>query len=237
MFISQELLLTGCNSIGLHPDPETVLRFDAYAKLLAEYNEKVNLTAITTPDGIVNKHFIDSLFLLRYVSLNGGDKLCDVGTGAGFPGMALLCANPSLRVTLFDSVNKKLEFLRLLAGELGLTVEIVKTRAEEAGRSPAYREQFDVVTARAVAQLNVLSEYCVPLVRLNGCFAPLKAVMTEEEAQRGFGAAVTLGAKKVRRERYAIPDGSEREIVVFQKISTTQGKYPRNASQIAKKPL
>ncbi len=137
MFISKELLTAGCGAIGLTMDDETVMRFDAYARLLVEYNEKVNLTAITAPDEIVNKHFVDSLYLAKFVELKDGKSLCDVGTGAGFPGAALLCAFPKLNVTLFDSVNKKLEFIRGLVKELGLEAQIVTARAEEAGRDPA----------------------------------------------------------------------------------------------------
>ena len=237
MFISKELLLSGCTEIGLTLTEEAVLRFDTYARLLVDYNEKVNITAITAPDEIVNKHFVDSLYLLKYVPLKDGDALCDVGTGAGFPGAALLCANSRLKVTLFDSINKKLDFLRLLTAELGLEANIVQIRAEDAGRQSSYREAFDVVTARAVASLNVLAEYCLPLAKKGGLFAPLKAIMSEEEQQRGFGAAATLGGKRTARERYTIPGGAEREIVIFHKISSTLMKYPRNAGQIAKKPL
>ena len=237
MFISKELLTAGCERIGLTLDGEAIDRFDAYARLLVDYNEKVNLTAITAPDEIVNKHFVDSLFLAKFVTLQDGTRLCDVGTGAGFPGAALLTAFPKLRVTLFDSVNKKLDFIRGLVMELGLEAEIVTVRAEEAGRTPAYRERFDVATARAVAQLNVLSEFCVPLVKQGGVFAPMKAPLSEEERRRGVSAAANLGAKLEQDETYAIPDGSEREVLVFRKKSATAGKYPRPFSQISKKPL
>ena len=237
MFISKELLTAVCGAIGLTMDDDTVMRFDAYARLLVEYNEKVNLTAITAPDEIVNKHFVDSLYLAKFVELKDGMSLCDVGTGAGFPGAALLCAFPKLKVTLFDSVNKKLDFIRGLVKELGLKAQIVTARAEEAGRDPAYRESFDVATARAVAQLNVLAEFCVPLVRIGGVFAPMKAPLSEEERKRGIGAAANLGAKLERDEHYAIPDGSDREVPVFRKIMGTVGKYPRPYAQIAKKPL
>ena len=152
-------------------------------------------------------------------------------------GAALLTAFPTLRVTLFDSVNKKLEFLRLLVKELELTADIVTMRAEDAGKNPAYRETFDVVTARAVAQLNVLSEFCVPLVRSGGVFAPMKAPLSEEERKRGVGAAVNLGAKLERDESYSIADGSEREVLIFRKKIATAGKYPRPFAQISKKPL
>ena len=237
MFISKELLLSGCEDIGLALEDEAVSRFDAYARLLVEYNEKVNLTAITSPDEIVNKHFVDSLYLAKYVSMTDGLKLCDVGTGAGFPGAALLCAFPTLKVTLFDSVNKKLEFLRLLTGELGLPSDIVTMRAEDAGRDERYRGSFDVATARAVAQLNVLSEFCLPLVKTGGVFAPMKAPLTEEERQRGIGAAANLGGNHERDERYRIPGGAEREVLIFRKIVATPKKYPRPFAQISKKPL
>ncbi len=235
--ISRALFDKSVADIGLQLPERAFDLFDAYAEALTDYNEKVNLTAITAPDEVVIKHFIDSISLLRFVSLNDGAKICDVGTGAGFPGMCLAIARPDLQVTLFDSVNKKLEFLRILSMELAVPVEIVTIRAEDAGRKGEYREQFDLVTARAVSQLNVLSEYCVPLVKKNGLFAPMKAKLSEEEAQRGIGAAANLGAKLRRRELYALPNGSEREILIFEKINATSAKYPRNAAQISKKPL
>ncbi len=237
MFISKELLLSGCETIGITLDDPAVDRFDAYARLLVDYNEKVNLTAITAPDEIVNRHFVDSLYLSEYVPMTDGTKLCDVGTGAGFPGMALLCAFPKLRVTLFDSVNKKMDFLRLLTKELGLTADVVTIRAEDAGKDKNYRETFDVATARAVAQLNLLSELCIPLVKTGGVFAPMKAPLKEEERQRGIGAAANLGAVLEQTERYTIPDRSEREILIFRKKEATAKKYPRPFAQISKNPL
>lgn len=235
--ISKELLLSGCAEMGVTISEEVADRLDLYARRLMEYNEKVNLTAITAPDEIVNKHFVDSLTLLKYAPLSAGASLCDVGTGAGFPGLVLLAAVPELKVTLMDSVNKKLDFSRALISELGLSADIVTIRAEDAGKRPEYRETFDVVTARAVAQLNLLAEYCVPLVKVGGVFAPLKAVLSDEERQRGCGAAANLGAAVDEKHRYTLPDGSEREIVIFKKNAPTPGRYPRNAAQIAKKPL
>ena len=237
MYISKELLCKGSLSLGLALDDAAVDRFDRYARLLTAYNQKVNLTAITEPDEIVNKHFVDCLYLSRFIPIDNGLKLCDVGTGGGFPGAALLCAFPNLQVTLFDSVNKKLDFLRLLIKEIGLTAEIVNCRAEEAGRDPNYREAFDVATARAVAQLNVLSELCVPLVKIGGVFAPMKAVLSEEERERGICAAAELGGMLENDARYTIPDGSEREILNFRKKSKTTKRFPRHFSQISKNPL
>ena len=235
--ISKELLIKSAQLYNINLDDTACVKFDLYAKLLVEYNEKVNLTRITEPDDIVIKHFVDSLALCKFVDIKDGIKLCDVGTGAGFPGMALLVAKPNINVTLFDSINKKLEFLRFLSKELDLSPEIVTVRAEDAGKDKKYREKFDIVTARAVAQLNVLSEYCIPLAKVGGVFAPLKAVMTAEEEKRGISAAAMLGAKKTDRQIYKIPDGSDREVIVFEKISPTPTKYPRVAAQISKKPL
>ena len=212
-------------------------QFDLYAAELIAYNEKVNLTAITAPDEIVTKHFVDSLALLGQITVPEGASLADVGTGAGFPGMALLIARPDLRVTLMDSVNKKLEFLRQLSIKLELDPEIVHIRAEDAGRDPKYREHFDCVTARAVSQLNKLAEYCVPLVRPGGTFAPLKAPLTDEEAETGKLAAGKLGCRLLEIKRYQIPGGDGREVLIFEKRSHTPSDYHRPGAKIYKTPL
>lgn len=235
--ISKELLLKSCNELGINISNDAVDRFDKYAELLVDYNEKVNLTAITAPDDIVIKHFADSLCLMKFVELSSEQKIIDVGTGAGFPGAALLCCDPSLNITMIDSVNKKLDFIRFLVKELGLSAEIVTIRAEDAAKKVEYREVFDVVTSRAVAALNVLAEYSVPLVKIGGVFAPLKAVLSAEEDARGCSAISNLGAKIVSKNKYSIPDGSEREIIIAKKISQTSPKFPRAFSQISKKPL
>lgn len=235
--ISKELLISSCDSLGVKISHEAADRFDKYARMLVVYNEKVNLTAITAPDDIVIKHFADSLCLMRYVKLSPDKKIIDVGTGAGFPGAALLCAEPELNITMIDSVNKKLDFIRFLVKELGLNADIITIRAEDAAKKPEFREKFDVVTSRAVASLNVLSEYSLPLVKVGGVFAPLKAVLSAEEDQRGCGAIANLGGRVVAKNKYSIPDGSEREIIIAEKISHTSAKYPRAFAQISKKPL
>lgn len=235
--ISKELLLKSCNELGINISNDAVDRFDKYAELLVDYNEKVNLTAITAPDDIVIKHFADSLCLMKFVELSSEQRIIDVGTGAGFPGAALLCCDPTLNITMIDSVNKKLDFIRFLVKELGFSAEIVTIRAEDAAKKVEYREVFDVVTSRAVAALNVLAEYSVPLVKIGGVFAPLKAVLSAEEDARGCSAISNLGAKIVSKNKYSIPDGSEREIIIAKKISQTSPKFPRAFSQISKKPL
>lgn len=235
--ISKELFDRCALATGV-PLPQNAFDlFDAYAANLIIYNEKVNLTAITDPDGITVKHFADSLYLLKYVAVPLNARVCDVGTGAGFPGMCLKLARPDLELTLFDSVNKKLEFLRFLAKELGVEADVVHARAEEAGQTPAYRERFDLSTARAVAALNKLSEYCVPLVKPGGTFAPMKAPLSDEERRQGSAAARLLGARLAKNPRYTLPTGDEREILIFEKISQTPTKYPRVSARIAKSPL
>ena len=235
--ISKELFDACIREIGVSLPENAFAQFDSYAKLLAEYNEKVNLTAITAPDEIVNKHFIDSLTLLKYAPLSAGASLCDVGTGAGFPGVCLKLARPDIQLTLFDSVNKKLDFLRFLSKELGFDAEIVHARAEEAGQTPQHRGHFDFATARAVAALNKLCEYCVPLVKQGGRFVPLKAELSEEERTAGYAAARILGAKLKEEVRYTLPNGDARELLIFEKKSQTPTKYPRVSAQIAKSPL
>ncbi len=218
-------------------DERCAERLSVYSALLREYNQKVNLTAVTDEREIVIKHFADSLALTRFVDLPEGARLADVGTGAGFPGMALLIARPDLDVTLFDSVDKKLEFLRLLSAQLGLSPRIVHVRAEDAGRDPGYRGSFDLVTARAVAALPTLCEYCVPLVRVGGIFAPMKAELSDDERTRGVRAAQALGCELSRDERYEIAGAGKREIPVFTKTKNTPSRFPRPTAQIKKNPL
>ncbi|MBR0509782.1 MAG: 16S rRNA (guanine(527)-N(7))-methyltransferase RsmG [Clostridia bacterium] len=237
MTIDKDIFEKALSPVGVRLPDGAFERFDLYAGLLIAYNEKVNLTAITDPADIVYKHFADSLYLLKYARLPAGAKLCDVGSGAGFPGVCLKLARPDISLTLFESVGKKAAFLTYLCRELGIEAEVVNMRAETAGASPAYRERFDVATARAVAALNKLCEYCLPLVKTGGTFVPLKAPLGEEERQRGYGAARLLGAKPQKTIPYALPGGDAREILIFEKNSPTPPRYPRNSGTIMKKPL
>ena len=237
MFISKELLENSAAMFHVKLTDEQILKFDTYAKDLVDYNEKVNLTAITDPDDIVEKHFADSLALIKYAPDGLKGKLADVGTGAGFPGMPLLITCPDLSVTFFDAVNKKLDFIRFVLKDIGLNADVIHARAEDAGRAPEYREKFDFVTARAVAQLRVLSEFCVPLVKVGGYFISMKGSISEEEKTTGFAALEKLGAKVNDDIFYNIHNGDERNIIISKKISQISPKYPRNMSQISKKPL
>lgn len=237
MTISKELFLRCAQMLNVTLSDEMLDKFDLYAGILIEYNEKVNLTAITAPDEIVVKHFTDSLFLFNFVSPSPGAKVCDVGTGAGFPGVCLSIVRPDLQITLFDAVNKKLDFIRFLSKELGLSPEIRHIRAEDAGKSAEYRERFDLATARAVASLNKLCEFCVPLVKTGGRFAPLKAVLSAEEETAGIGAAGKLGCRLEGKHIYDLPTGESREVLIFEKTAATPPKFPRNPALISKSPL
>ena len=169
-----ELLQGGARSLGMDLTPRQTERFVSYAALLCEWNERMNLTAITDPEGIAVRHFIDSLTLLGSLTPPPDAKLLDVGAGAGFPSIPVCILRPDLRPTLLDSLNKRLIFLEALTKELDIPVELLHQRAEDAARLPGYREQYDVVCARAVARLSALCEYCLPFVRPGGIFLAMK---------------------------------------------------------------
>ena len=206
---------------------------DAYARMLVEYNEKVNLTAIIDPEGIENRHFIDSLLFASQPEVAG--KLVDVGTGAGFPGVVAKLYKPELELTLMEPTGKRVEFLRWVCGELGIEAEFAKERAEEAARK-GWREAFDVATARGVTAMNKLSEYCLPLVKVGGKFIAMKADAAEETAEAA-GAIKKLGGKLGEIRSFTLPDTSARTLIFVEKISQTPSVYPRNGGKIAKSPL
>ncbi len=212
---------------------EALDNFDTYARLLVEWNEKMNLTGITEPDEIVIKHFVDSLYLLDYIG--DAQSLIDVGTGAGFPGMPTIIARPDMSVTLMDSLQKRLSFLDAVLCETGLTAELVHSRAEDLGQDTDYREKYDIATARAVAPLNVLAEYCMPFVKAGGLFVALKG--SEDETEASANAITTLGGEIEQNVSYKLPNGDARLIVVVRKISQTPTQYPRRSKKITTKPL
>ena len=235
--IDRERLQRFADSIGV-PLPDTAMeRFDRYAQALIETNQHLNLTAITDPIEVTDKHFADSLTVLSALSPAPGAKWLDVGTGAGFPGAVLLTARPDLRMTLLDGTNKKLLFVQDTLERIGLQAEIVHARAEEAGQDPLYREQFDCVTARAVANLRELTEYCLPFVRPGGMFVAMKAVRSDTELREAENAICLLGGKAASLRTYVLPNGDERTLILIQKISHTPAKYPRPSAKIAKQPL
>lgn len=235
--INYELLETETNKLGISLGDYAADRFDAYAERLVRWNNHVNLTAITEPDDIVIKHFVDCLNICRLVKFNEGDKVIDVGTGAGFPGLPLLIANPDIEITFVDSIGKKLAFIKDVMRNNGLVGEITKARAEELGKSLDFREQYDYATARAVAPMNVLCEYCLPLVKVGGRFIAMKGPSAKQETEDAENAIRTLGGVLERLVEFELSNGDKRSIVIIKKISQTPTKYPRKSKKIDTRPL
>lgn len=234
--IDKEFFAQCAAEYGFSLTPRQLEQFDLYARLLVEWNKKMNLTAITQPRDIVIKHFLDSILALKAVGLPRGAGLVDVGSGAGFPSVPMLILRPDLKLTLLDSLNKRLIFLEALLQELGLEATRLHARAEDAGKG-AQRQQFDCATARAVAQLNKLCEYCLPLVKEGGTFLALKGADAQAEADAAAKAIKLLGGSLQQVEHYTLPDGDKRALLVIKKISQTPSKYPRPSAQISKAPL
>ena len=208
-------------------------QFQRYYEILVEVNQVMNLTAITEEHEVAVKHFADSLTLLPYLARFEVKSLADIGTGAGFPGSPLKIACPELKVTLIDSLEKRVGFLNRVIEELGLTdICAVHARAEDAGRNPAYRSQFDVAVARAVAPMNILSEYCLPFVRVGGHFVAMKGP-AEESYDRALAA---LGGKKVSDDLFTLED-MERRVICVKMEKNISTQYPRKAGIPKKKPL
>lgn len=222
---------------GFHLKKEQIEKLDLYAEILLEWNEKINLTAITDSEGIAIKHFYDSLTPLWYLNIPKNARVIDVGTGAGFPSIPMAIVRPDLRFTLLDSLNKRLNFLNEVCTRLDISAELVHMRAEDAAQKAEYRESFDVAVSRAVAALPVLCEYCIPFVRKNGMFIAMKGSKAEEELEISKNSVSTLGATVEKTVKISLPDDSERNIIVIRKKNYTPKAYPRHGSKIAKKSL
>ncbi|MGN1195535.1 MAG: 16S rRNA (guanine(527)-N(7))-methyltransferase RsmG [Acutalibacteraceae bacterium] len=236
-FFCRDKLKNMTAELGVELDETALDRFAVYAEKLVSWNEKINLTAITDPEGITVKHFADSLAVFKYAGIPQNAKVIDVGTGAGFPGVAMLIARPDLKLTLLDSTKKKLTVIEDILQALDLQAEIVHARAEEAAKRAEYREQFDFAAARAVANLRELSEYCLPFVKKGGCFISMKSAKTDEEIDGAKKAIALLGGKIEAVNAFTLPDAGERTIIMIKKISQTSAKYPRPSAKIAKFPL
>lgn len=216
---------------------EQKLKFYKYMQMLLEWNNKINLTAITIPEEIILKHFIDSLTI--YKKLIRGAKIIDVGTGAGFPGIPLAIIDENLKITLNDSLNKRLIFLTEVKKQLKLdNIEIIHARAEEIGQNKKYREKFDYATSRAVANLSTLSEYLLPLVKINGKCICMKASNIEEELNQAQNAIKLLGGEVTEIEKFKLPQSDiDRTIITISKNRNTPNKYPRKAGTPSKDPI
>ena len=235
--IDKDLLFSASEAMGVPMNDQAADQLDRYAQLLVEWNQKINLTAITEPGEIVIKHVVDSLLFLRAVQPAEGASLIDVGTGAGFPSVPVKILRPDLKVTLLDSLNKRLTFLSEVSRELGLDCVCVHSRAEDGGKKKELREQFDLSCARAVASLRNLAEYCIPYVKPGGYFVALKGYDIEEEEREARNAIATMGGKVERVEKFILPDESKRSILLIKKISQTPPQFPRNAAKMEKKPI
>lgn len=224
-----------CEQNGIFLDEVMLERFDIYARLLVEWNEKMNLTAITEPREIELKHFLDSLMLIKYYDLQNVSNAIDVGAGAGFPSMPILIYKPEIEFTLLDSLNKRLTFLSAVNSELGLDAKLVHSRAEVSGQEENYREKFDLAMARAVAPMNVLSEYCIPFVKEGGAFVALKG--SNDDVSEACNAIEVLGGRLESNISYELGGTEARTIAVIRKISQTPTQYPRKSKKISTKPL
>lgn len=219
---------------GLELSENAYEKLKIYCDFLIEYNNYVNLTAITDPVEILYKHFIDSILLAEHGEISGDISLIDVGTGAGFPSVPIKIFLPGIKITLLDSLNKRIEFLKKLCDKLEIEAEFIHGRAEDISKKPEYREKFDVSCARAVANLSVLSELCIPFVSVGGRFIAMKG--PNEDISAAAGAIEKLGGIVSRETNYSL-ENENRRIIQIKKISHTPTKYPRNSSQIKKKSL
>jgi 16S rRNA (guanine527-N7)-methyltransferase len=220
-------LINDAKSIGLELDMFHMKQFEKYQELLLEWNEKINLTAITEEDDIITKHFIDSLTCLKYIK--GDEKIIDVGTGAGFPGIPVKIVSHETKVTLLDSLNKRINYLNDVIEKLGLeNVETIHARAEELGQNEKYRESFDIATARAVANLKVLVEYCLPFVKVGGIFICMKGSEYKEEIEEAKAHIGNLGGKITNIEEIILPDTDiKHTIIIIEKTKSTPKNFPR----------
>lgn len=219
------------NNLDIELTDEQYYQFHKYYEVLVEWNDRMNLTAITEERDVFVKHFYDSLCLIKSVDLNS-QTLLDVGSGAGFPSIPLKIIYPDLKITIIDALNKRITFLQALVKELGIDAELIHGRAEEYKR----KHCFDLVTARAVANLNMLSELCIPFVKINGLFLAMKGPKLEEEIESSLGAIGLLGGRVVESIQYLVDDQT-RQLLIVKKIQKTDKKYPRKFSQIKNNPL
>jgi len=224
---------------GIFLDNKQIEQFSTYYQLLIEWNEKVNLTSITNMEDVYLKHFYDSITAAFYFDFTKEQNLCDIGAGAGFPSIPLKICFPNLNVTIVDSLQKRINFLDHLVSSLGLTgVTLNHDRAENFGKNSSFRENFDIVTARAVARMSVLSELCLPLVKKEGVFIAMKGANAKEEMNRSQKAIETMGGDQEAAHTFVLPEEeSERSIILIKKQGKTPKKYPRKAGTPNKNPI
>ncbi len=232
-----EKIVPLCEGFGLILDDSAIGRLNTYGNMLIEWNQKMNLTAITDPQEVLYKHFLDCLLFFKNVDIPQNASVIDVGTGAGFPGMVLKIAQPNIKLTLMDGLNKRLTFLSAVLTELGLEAQTVHMRAEDGGKNPLYREKYDIACARAVANLPVLCEYCIPFVKLGGQFVAMKGSAAEDELKAANNAYTILGCEKPTIICENLRENEPRAFIIAKKTSQTPPKYPRMGGKISKNAL
>ena len=230
-------LRSAANALGVELFPAQTDAFQKYMKLLLTWNQKMNLTAITEPREIVIKHFADSLTILSSLEVPNGARVLDVGTGAGFPGIPLKIAKEGIELTLLDSQQKRLDFLQEVCEKIRIRAELVHARAEEVARDKKMRMKFDLVTARAVAPLNILCEYCMPFVKKGGYFVAMKGPAAQEEIEQAERAIRELGCVLQNAKELSLLDGSKRTLVICKRTTGISGEYPRTNAKMKAKPL
>lgn len=237
--MNEEQFIQALKEQGIELSEKQIQQFRRYFEILVEWDEKMNLTAITDEPSVYLKHFYDSISASFHFDFTKVTTVCDVGAGAGFPSLPIKICYPHLHITIVDSLNKRIQFLNHLSDEIGLDhVEFVHARAEEFGQNSQYREKFELVTARAVARLSVLSELCLPLVKEGGQFLALKAASGDDELKDAKKAITVLGGKLVHHVAFELPiEESERTIYVFDKVKATPKKYPRKPGTPNKSPI
>lgn len=234
--IDKGRLVNSFAGAGISLSETQVEQLSSYAELLIEWNQKINLTAITEPREIEEKHFLDSCLPFEDIDVPPGAAVIDIGTGAGFPGIPLKILRPDIELTLMDSLNKRITFLETVCAAIGVSANTIHGRAEELGRKEL-RESFDIATARAVARLSVLSEYCLPYVRVGGMFVALKGPDCGEEIKLAYTAIKTMGGELAAVKEYKLPSGDGRTAIFIRKIKPTPQAYPRTKAKMEKKPL
>ncbi len=235
----KEILLHTLAEFDIELDDLAVNRLCTYNELLIEWNEKINLTSLTAPEDVALKHFTDSLMLLRYIDIekDARVRVIDVGTGAGFPGLVLKIARPDIRLTLLDSLQKRLTFLDTVCRALDIEdVELIHSRAEDGSRTEL-RDSFDIAVSRAVASMNTLCEYDMPYVRVGGRFIAMKGKDADSELAEAQKAIKELGGKLIAKHDFILGSAGERSIIEIEKLSPTPERYPRKSKQIKNKPL
>lgn len=234
-----DILNKASNNEGLEFNEKKYEQFMKYKDLIKEWNEKVNLTAIKEDEEIVKKHFIDSMKVFKFDQLKNAKNVIDIGTGGGFPGIPMKIIKPEVNIVLLDSLNKRVKFLNEVIKSLELeNIKAIHGRAEDFAQEMQYREKFDVAVSRAVANLTVLSEYCIPYVKVGGYFVAMKGPAVEEEIKQSKNAIRMLGGRIEHIEKVQIEDSDlNHNLVIISKISKTHRKYPRKAGMVTKEPL